>query len=40
VMGAPTLPDGMPQALVDGVTRCVAQRPSNTTPPPAPASRR
>lgn len=36
VMGAPTLPDGMPQALVDGVARCVAQRPSNTTPPPAP----
>jgi signal peptidase I len=34
VMGDPTLPDGMPRELVDGVERCLSQRPANTTPPP------
>jgi len=33
VMGRPVLPEGAPKRLVDGITRCLAHRPKNTTPP-------
>lgn len=34
VMGDPRLPKGTPQATLDGVQKCLRERPSNTTPPP------
>lgn len=34
VMGGPQLPPGMPRELVDGVERCLRERPAQTTPPP------
>lgn len=34
VMGEPELPNHVPQELVDGMKRCLEQRPAQTTPPP------
>jgi len=34
VMGDPHLPKGTPQAVLDGVQRCLTQRPKETWPPP------
>ena len=34
VMGDPRLPKGTPQSIVDGVDRCLAQRPKETWAPP------
>jgi hypothetical protein len=33
VMGTPRLPKGTSQAVLDGVKKCLAQRPSNTWAP-------
>jgi signal peptidase I len=33
VMGKPTLPKGVPAALEQGVAKCLAERPTDTTPP-------
>jgi signal peptidase I len=35
VLGRPRLPKGAPDALVQGIDRCLAQRPQQTLPPPA-----
>jgi signal peptidase I len=35
VMGHPELPKGMSPALTEGIDRCLAQRPNETTPPTA-----
>jgi signal peptidase I len=40
VMGHPRLPDGAPPELVEGIERCVRQRPKDTLPPPPPAAPR
>ena len=34
VMGHPQLPDGAPNELVEGIERCLRERPSATVPPP------
>ena len=36
VMGHPRLPDGAPSELVEGIERCLRERPSDTVPPPPP----
>ncbi len=39
VMGHPRLPKGSSQELVEGIERCLTQRPAVTEPPPPPAAR-
>ncbi|HEY8943101.1 MAG TPA: hypothetical protein VIM73_02515, partial [Polyangiaceae bacterium] len=35
VMGRPRLPKGAPDDLLQGIERCLSQRPEQTLPPPA-----
>jgi len=37
VMGHPRLPDGAAPELVEGIERCLRERPSETVPPPPPS---
>jgi signal peptidase I len=38
VMGHPALPDGAAPELVEGIERCLRERPQDTTPPPPPGA--